>query len=223
MSRRINHDTLEKLKQWEGLRLEAYRDIGGVWTIGYGHTGPDVHEGLVITAKRAELLLLADLERFERAVDQGVTVPLTDNQFGALVSFAFNVGVSAFLGSTLRKRLNAGDYEAVPGQLVRWNKVGKKVSKGLTARRAAEAGLWARGSFVESQYVEPDEPRADNSEIKTVTTAGVGGASLTAIGETASKLEPLAEYSTSIRIVFVILALAAVVAPLRLAYRRSRT
>lgn len=92
-------------------------------------------------------MLAADLAKAEEAVDQSVKHLLTDNQFGALVSFAFNAGVSAFRSSTLLRLLNAGDYTSVPNQLKRWNKGtvnGKKVVlKGLTNRRAKEIALWS--------------------------------------------------------------------------------
>ena len=110
MSRVITPFVADKLKQWEGLRLTAYKDSGGVLTIGYGHTGPDVKAGMTITEAQAEMLLMRDLSRFEQSVERSVKVPLTDNQFGALVSFAYNVGTEAFERSTLLKKLNEGDY-----------------------------------------------------------------------------------------------------------------
>lgn len=149
---------LARLKQWEGLRLEAYLCSAGKWTIGYGHTG-DVKPGDLITAREAELLLKRDLARFESGVAALVTAPLGQHQFDALVSFAFNVGLDAFEGSTLLRKLNALDYDAVPAEFMRWNKVtkgGKKVVEpGLTNRRAAEVGLWAHGARVASQDVAP--------------------------------------------------------------------
>lgn len=160
MTRRINAEGLKHIKQWEGLKLTAYRDVVGVWTIGYGSTGPHVSPGLNITSQHAEQLLLKDLERFEEAVDGSVKVKLTGNQFAALVSFAFNVGVGAFKGSTLLKRLNRGEYSAIPRELAKWvkgtdPKTGKKITiQGLVNRRAAEAGLWAKGAFVSSNSVE---------------------------------------------------------------------
>ena len=156
--RRINAEGLKLIKQWEGVKHAAYRDAVGVWTIGYGSTGAHVHPGLKISQTEAEQLLVKDLSRFEAAVERGVKVPVNDNQFAALVSFAFNVGEGAFAKSTLLKRLNTGDYNAVPSELMKWVKGtidGKKVTiKGLVNRRAAEAGLWAKGSFVSSNNVE---------------------------------------------------------------------
>lgn len=158
MARKITPFVVDKLKQWEGVKLLAYLDSVGVWTIGYGHTGSDVRPGLRITQERAEELLRQDLGKFEAAVDRAVKVQLTDNQFGTLVSFAFIVGVGAFQKSTLLRRLNAGDYNAVPAELMKWTKGTinrKKVTiPGLVNRRSAEAGLWATGAYVSSAPVQ---------------------------------------------------------------------
>lgn len=130
------------LTRLEGCRLLAYRDVGGVLTIGVGHTGPDVYAGKRITLEEAEVLLAQDVEIFERAVNANVTVPLTQQQFDALVIFVFNVGIGAFSRSTLVRLLNAGDYDAVPAQLRRWNRVGGVVVQGLVHRREAEIKIW---------------------------------------------------------------------------------
>jgi len=160
MTRRINAEGLAHIKRWEGLRLSAYKDVVGIWTIGYGSTGTHVKPGMKITEAQAEKLLRDDLDRFEKSVERSVKVPLTDNQFAALVSFAFNVGTGAFERSTLLKKLNAGDYDAVPGQLMRWVNAGGKKVQGLVNRRAAEGGLWAKGSFVSSKDIQA-KPEAD--------------------------------------------------------------
>lgn len=154
--RRVNEEGIALIKRWEGLRLQAYLCPAGVWTIGYGHTRT-AREGMMIDEAAAEALLRSDLRDFERAVEELIDVPLTDHQFAALVSFAFNVGASAVARSTLRRRLNAGACEDVPEQLMRWTRAGGRVLQGLVNRRAAEAGLWARGSFVASRDVEPDD------------------------------------------------------------------
>ena len=159
MSRSISRDGLELLKRLEGCKLRAYLDKVGKWTIGYGSTGPNVRAGLTINLDEANDLLARDIKRFERAVENAVKVDLTQPQFDALVIFAYNIGENAFAGSTLVKRLNKGDYASVPAELARWNKgtdpkTGKKVViNGLANRRAAEAGLWAKGSFVSSRDV----------------------------------------------------------------------
>jgi len=155
MARKINKEGLEAIKKFEGLRLKAYRDSAGILTIFYGHTSvagpPEVWEGMTGTREEAEEVLRRDLTQYENAVDRMVRVSLTENQFSALVSFCYNIGPTAFGRSTLLKRLNAGDYDAVPRELMKWNKAGGKTLKGLTNRRAAEAGLWAKGSFVASK------------------------------------------------------------------------
>ncbi|WP_208439167.1 lysozyme [Bartonella quintana] len=152
--RKISQEGLALIKQWEGLRLNAYQDAVGLWTIGYGHTSdagkPSVRKGMKITEKQAAEFLCQDLQQFENAVEQAVTVPLTDEQFAALVSFCYNVGTTAFCNSMLLKKLNKGDYEAVPVELQKWTKAGGKRLQGLVNRRAAEAGLWAKGSYVSS-------------------------------------------------------------------------
>lgn len=168
--RQINKEGLDLIKQWEGLRLEAYLCPAGVWTIGYGHT-ETAKKGMKISQAEADRLLVYDLSRFIEAVEDSVKVTLNDNQFAALVSFAFNVGAGAFKKSTLLKKLNNGDYSSAPSELARWNKVGGKVSAGLTNRRAAEAGLWVKGSFVSSNYIEASEP----SNGKASAAASYGG------------------------------------------------
>ncbi|WP_254475527.1 lysozyme [Bartonella sp. B1098] len=154
--RKISPKGLSLIKQWEGLHLKAYKDAIGVWTIGYGHTStagkPFVHKGMIITEKQAEEILSHDLRQFENAVEKNVTVSLTDEQFAALVSFCYNVGIAAFCKSTLLKKLNKGEYEAVPSELQKWTKAGGKRLYGLVHRRAAEAGLWAKGAYVSPNY-----------------------------------------------------------------------
>lgn len=163
---RTSDSGIAKIKQWEGFRAKAYRDGGGVWTVGYGHTSDSnltVTSTTVVSDAEAERLLRLDLREAEDAVNAYVKVPLNQNQFDALVSFTFNVGGSAFAKSTLLKKLNAGDYDAVPKELARWNKDNGKVVAGLTNRRAAEAGLWATGGFVASADVQasPKAPIKD--------------------------------------------------------------
>lgn len=161
MTRQISPHGLEKLKQWEGLKTKAYKDAGGVWTIGYGHTAmagsPQPYQGQVITAAEAENILLKDLVQYEAAIENNVNVKLNDNQFAALVSFAFNVGIGAFKNSTLLKKLNQGDFNAVPTELMKWTKAGGKKLQGLVNRRRAEGYLWMEGAFVTSKDVVPEQ------------------------------------------------------------------
>ena len=142
MTRTINAAGLALVRAYEGLRLEAYQDTSGIWTIGYGHTH-GVKRDDSISAERAEQLLEADLMEAERAVAALIKARLTDNQFSALVSFVFNVGEEAFIASTLRKKLNEGGYVLVPACLKSWIFDNGKVLQGLVRRRAAEAALWS--------------------------------------------------------------------------------
>ncbi len=139
--RTVNADGIELIKNYEGLQLTPYLCPAKIWTIGYGHTRT-VRAGMKITPDQANMLLNEDLRLVERAVQRLVTVPLNDNQFSALVSFAFNVGISNFENSTLLKHLNRGWYEQVPAQLTRWNRANGEVLGGLSRRRAAEGRLW---------------------------------------------------------------------------------
>lgn len=134
------------IERREGVRLSAYKDSAGILTIGVGHTSaagsPKVVAGVKITAQEARDILTRDLAIFEKAVNEAVRVPLNLNEFDALVSFAFNVGAGAFKGSTLLKRLNAGDRQAAADQFLVWNKITvngqKQELKGLTTRRQDE-------------------------------------------------------------------------------------
>jgi len=153
---------LDLIRQFEGCRLEAYLCPAGVWTIGYGHTGPNVKPGLKITQADAEALLLSDVERFARAVDTWIKVKLSNNQRCALISFTFNVGIGALQESTLRKRLNNGEdaVKVAMEELPRWNKGDGKILEGLVRRRKAEVDLFCRGvkPLTDDVKLTPDKP-----------------------------------------------------------------
>lgn len=150
-TRRINAAGAAIIKEFEGLRLTAYLCPAGVWTIGWGHTGPDVKPGLVITHERAEELFADDLQEFEAGVARLAPVA-SDNQFSALVSFAFNVGLdedgdslAEGLGdSTLLRKHNAGDFEGAAREFAKWNTAKGHVLPGLSRRRAMEAALYRK-------------------------------------------------------------------------------
>lgn len=134
---------LALIKEFEGFSATEYLCPAGKRTIGYGHLladGESYPEG--ITEERAEELLRDDIAEAEDAVIRLVDVPLSPNQFDALVSFVFNAGCENFRRSTLLRRLNTGDYAAVPDQLMRWVYAGRKLSAGLMRRREAEAELF---------------------------------------------------------------------------------
>lgn len=134
------------IKRFEGCRLRAYQCAAGVYTIGYGHTGPEVVRGLEWTQAQADAALVRDLERFERAVASAITRRMSPGQFDAMVSLAFNIGARAFARSTLVKRFEAGDVAGAGEQFVVWNKVGGRTHSGLLRRRAAELWMFARAS-----------------------------------------------------------------------------
>lgn len=160
---KISSKALDIVKHFEGLFLKAYLDPVGIWTIGYGHTGPAAHKGNVITEKEAEDLLREDMSESEDAVDRYVEPSLSQQQFDALVSFTFNIGSGAFSKSTMRKKLNANDFEGAAAEFPRWNKGtvnGKKVVlPGLTRRRKSERHLFETGDvlFFEGHgIIDPD-------------------------------------------------------------------
>lgn len=130
------------IKYYEGFRPAAYKDTGGVWTIGFGHTGQDVVPGQVITEPIATMILQSDMEIAEKAVERLVKTQLNDNQFSALVCLVYNIGQGAFEKSTMLKCLNRGDFKAAADEFVRWDKDNGKEIKGLLARRRAERDLF---------------------------------------------------------------------------------
>lgn len=107
-----------------------------------GHTGTDVKRGQTITKEQSQALLAADLARFEAAVNRACGGKVSQNQFDAMVSFAFNVGTNAFALSTLLRKHRSGDYEGAAKEFAHWTKGGGKVLPGLVKRRAAEAALY---------------------------------------------------------------------------------
>jgi len=141
---KLGKDGLQLIKNFEGLRLEAYICPAGVLTIGYGSTGPHVKPGMKITQAEAERLLLKDLERFEAAVNDLVKVPLTQSMYDALVSFAFNCGIGALEDSTLLRLLNQRNYTGAAAQFDRWTKGPNGPLPGLVRRRDAEEALFRK-------------------------------------------------------------------------------
>lgn len=130
---------------FEGCHLQAYQDVAGVWTIGYGTTGRDVVAGLVITQEDAVARLERGIAWAVHAVNSLVTVPLTQPEFDALVDFVYNAGAEAFHGSTMLRLLNAGDYHGAAGQFERWDHAGGKEVAGLLRRRKAEEAEFESG------------------------------------------------------------------------------
>lgn len=137
----ISDAGLALIKRWEGCRSAAYRCPAGIWTIGYGHT-KTAAPGMKISRQQAEELFREDLKVFEAAVTKLVTVPLSQNQFDALVSFTYNVGSGALAKSTLLALLNSKNYLGAAEQFLRWNRAGNVTLAGLVQRRQAEYELF---------------------------------------------------------------------------------
>jgi lysozyme len=137
----VSEAGLELIRACEGFRPDAYRDAVGVWTIGYGHTG-NVRAGDRITREQGEALLRLDAGCAVEAVGRIVTVPLRQGQVDALVSFVFNLGEGALAGSTLLRKLNAGDAAGAAAEFPKWCHAGNAVLPGLVTRRARERALF---------------------------------------------------------------------------------
>ncbi len=152
--RQLSHNGVQLISSFEGFDAHLYNDSAGHCTIGYGtlvHRGPingsepaEFKRG--ITRERALELLLHETAGDTRTINSHVRVPLSQDQFDALVSFTYNVGTGGFTGSSLLRVLNAGHYDQVPAQMERWNHAGGRVSRGLTNRRAQEAALFRQGT-----------------------------------------------------------------------------
>jgi GH24 family phage-related lysozyme (muramidase) len=134
------------IKRFEGCKLKAYQDSVGVWTIAYGWTHPvngrKVEAGMVVTQETAESLLREGVKPFADGVSKLVTVPINQNQFDALVSFTYNLGLGSLKGSTLLKMLNAGNKKGAADEFLKWCRAGGKILTGLVNRRTAERELF---------------------------------------------------------------------------------
>ena len=133
---------LAMTKSFEGLRLNAYQDVAGVWTIGYGSTIPIVHPGEVITEQEAEQRLIANMQTAVVAVNTLVKVSITRGQFDGMVDFVFNVGQGNFRNSTLLRKVNAGDFAGSAAQFLVWDEAGGQIEPGLLRRRQAEMAMF---------------------------------------------------------------------------------
>lgn len=222
----VSQQGVELVKKFEGLHkvqpdgtVSSYRCPAGVWTIGYGAT-KGVRSGTKLTVQECEDRLLKELNEFGAQVRRVVAVPLTQFQFDAIVSLTFNIGIGNLKSSTLLRKLNAGDYAAVPAQMMRWNKArvdGKLTPlKGLTRRRAAEAAVFTMDAqlpsdgggdtMVQKVTVQDKKPLTKS---KTMAGAGVAGAA-TVLSEITPQVEALIPYAESMKTLFLLLALAGV-------------
>lgn len=133
------------IRQREGCRLTAYPDPatgGAPWTIGYGHTGSEVHQGMTISQQEADEMLEHDVDKVAVQVSRLVNVDMTQHEFDALVCFVFNVGIGNFAKSTMLKKLNSGDFAGAAAEFPKWDRAAGKEMPGLLARREAEEGLF---------------------------------------------------------------------------------
>jgi lysozyme len=188
----VSEAGLKHIKAFEGERLRAYRCSANVLTIGVGHTSsagpPRVYEGMTITAEKSDAIFRFDIVKFEQGVRDLLKVEVSQNQFDVLVSFAFNCGIYALADSTLLKRVNAGKFDAVPAELMKWTKAGGKEVAGLVRRRRAEAKMW-RGLDTSKPVsgdsrVLPDEPKLSVSPSRkkeATATAAAGGLGTVAV------------------------------------------
>lgn len=144
---KVTEEALDLIREFEGFRGRAYRCPAGVWTIGYGHTAmagrPAVTAGMDISRAEADAILRADVATVAAGVRRHLRAPLSDSQFSALVSFAFNVGLGNFAASSVLRSVNAGALDRVPARLMLWTKAKGRTLAGLVRRRAAEAAMFA--------------------------------------------------------------------------------
>ena len=182
------------LKKFEGCKLSSYRCPANVCTIGYGHTSaagsPTVVDNMKITQKQADDILRKDLVKYETGVHDLVTQPLSQNQFDVLVDFAYNAGLGNLKSSTLLKKVNAGQFDAVPAELMKWTKGGGKTLPGLVRRRQAESTWWSAESektlskTPEQAFDHEQEQRSDPDPVpvRTMADSKQGNAALLTAG-----------------------------------------
>lgn len=187
----MTEEGLSLIREAEGFCANAYRDATGIWTIGYGHTSaagdPHVSAGQVITRDEGEAIFRRDVEAVAASVRRAVTQAITDAQFSALVSFAYNVGLGNFRSSSVLKALNANELPEVPRRLQLWVKAGGKTLPGLVKRRAAEAALFATEAApaVQQPARRPDRPTGKPALQSTTIWAAALAAVIALINETA--------------------------------------
>lgn len=169
--RTINQAGLDLIKSFEGCKLDAYLDSVGVPTIGYGSTGSDIALGLSWTQQECEDRLAHDVTKFCAKVESLVTTQVTDNEFAAMVCFAYNLGAGALAGSTLLKKVNANDKASAADEFLKWDHAGGKILLGLTRRRQAERALFLHSASTSNQPspsrgLLPDGPSDEDIEVK---------------------------------------------------------
>lgn len=155
----IGEQGVQLIEYFEGCRLTSYQDSKGIWTIGLGHTG-NIKPRQTITHAQAVKFFADDITWAENFIKNHITRSLLQNQFDALVSFTFNVGVGNFLHSSVLTNINAGRFDLIPHSLCLWNQSGGHVITGLVTRRHAEAVLFSFNKLEFSPVHTPDDWQA---------------------------------------------------------------
>lgn len=188
----INDEGLALIKQAEGLRLTAYKDPVGVLTIGYGHTSaagaPEVKPGMKISQELAETILKTDLQKYEKAVDDAITVELTENEFSACVSLCYNIGPGNFAKSSVVRFINQGRMADAADAFLLWNRAGGKILPGLVKRRAAEAALFVKGAKEDQGKVDAPETATGKPLSLSTTNVAAGVAAAATISASAKEI-----------------------------------
>ena len=208
---KVNKAGIDLIKEFEGLRLEAYKCPAGVWTIGYGTTasagvGIKPEAGMAITEAEAEWYLEQAVAKFAAGVEAVITAPVDENEFAAMVSLAYNIGMTGYRKSSCLRHFNSGEKAKAAAAIKLWNKAGGKVLAGLVRRREAEVALF--WTPVPVAPAEAPQGRQSAAQSRTVQSSVVQGA--TAVGGAAGALNSLDGTAQIIALVgcFVIGALA---------------
>ena len=217
---------LNLIKKFEGLHrvqpdgmVSAYRCPAGVWTCGFGSTY-GVKSGTKWTTQECEDRLRVDVKKFEDAVKRKVNVPLSQGQFDALVSWTYNLGEGNLSSSGMLRKINKGQYEDVPSEMMKWNKARVKgvlqPLAGLTRRRAAEAAIFSMDAALPSDSHGPEMPQKVTADApkslaksKTMAGAGIAGAA-TGLNEVAGQLQGLVAYADSLKTIFLLCAIGGI-------------
>lgn len=191
----INEAGYKLIKEFEGCKLVAYLDRIAkppVWTIGWGHTGPDVYDGLVWTQAKADQMLDFRVAEFARGVLDACSEEPNENQLAAMTSFAYNLGLGALRKSTLLKKHNARDFVGAANEFKRWNKAGGEIVAGLTRRRSVESALYLTPPDDRQQRtrVQADEPSPKSKPNVAAVAATVGG-TLTVAQQAVAQVEDI--------------------------------
>lgn len=196
----ISKKGIELIKEFEGCRLKAYKDMVGVWTIGYGFT-KNVKAGDILTKEQCEARLSEELQEYEAAVLSSVRGEVTQAQFDAMVSLTWNIGISGFRKSTVLKAHLRGDYQAASRAFGLWNKAGGREVAGLTRRRAAEASLYLTPSLQEElempQLVMEERPLV-TSQINRASVVAGGTATIAGVTQAVDTVSNLKYSITSL-------------------------